>query len=246
MGLMYNEQRIVGVRFVDNTGAPLTDGAVQGTAASGAADSGNPVKVGGRYAATPSTLTDGQRGDMLLDTRQNLRVALYGADSVSGITYSTTGADGVTNARNGIYVYSRPELFNGSTHDRQRGDVNGAVVQSGLSSTFWNYAAAASGIVSSTADVAIKAAAGASVRNYLKTLTIGHDTLSAVTEIVVKDGSTVLWRGKLQTGAVDTASASVIQFDPPLKGTANTALNVALLSSVTGGVYVNATGFTGS
>lgn len=41
---------------------------VQGTAASGATDSGNPVKVGGKYNATLPTLTDGQRGDLQLDS----------------------------------------------------------------------------------------------------------------------------------------------------------------------------------
>ena len=42
----------------------------------------------------------------------------------------------------------------------------------------WQYAAIAGGIVSSTADVAIKAAAGAGVRNYLTTVTVAHDTQS--------------------------------------------------------------------
>lgn len=122
-------------------------------------------------------------------------------------------------------------------------DANGVVVQSSLSSASWSFASAASGIVSSTADVVLKTSAGAGVRNYLKTLTVTHDTLSAATEIVIKDGATIIWRGKLQTAATDFQTS--ITFDPPLKGTANTALNVALLTSVTGGVYVNASGFTG-
>jgi hypothetical protein len=142
--------------------------------------------------------------------------------------------------------YRAGGISNGSTVTDQRGDANGTVVQSGLSSTFWNYAGIAGGIVSSTADVAVKAAAGAGVRNYLKTLTLAHDALGAATEIVVKDGSTIIWRGKLQTAAVDSCQAASLEFDPPLKGSANTALNVALLTSTTGGVFVNATGFTGA
>lgn len=42
--------------------------------ASGATDSGNPVKVGGVYKATPATRTDGQRSDLVTDTNENLKV----------------------------------------------------------------------------------------------------------------------------------------------------------------------------
>jgi len=42
-----------------------------GNVAAGATDSGNPVKTGGKYNATPPTLTDGQRGDSQLDVNAN-------------------------------------------------------------------------------------------------------------------------------------------------------------------------------
>lgn len=110
-------------------------------------------------------------------------------------------------------------------------------------STPWNYAAAASGIVASTAGVTVKTAAGAGVRNYLSSLQLACDTLGAATEFVVRDGAsgTVLWRTKLQTAAM---APQTYNFDPPLRGTANTLLEVATLTAVTGGVYVNAQGFT--
>ena len=57
-----------------NTTAWLID--ARGNVASGAADSGNPVKVGGRYNSTPPTLTDGQRGDVQLDVSGNLKINL--------------------------------------------------------------------------------------------------------------------------------------------------------------------------
>lgn len=44
---------------------------VTGNIASGSADSGNPVKVGGRYNSSAPTLTNGQRGDMQLDANGN-------------------------------------------------------------------------------------------------------------------------------------------------------------------------------
>ena len=144
--------------------------------------------------------------------------------------------------------YRAGGISNGSTVTDQCGDANGTVTQSGLSSTFWNYAAAAGGIVNSAAAVTLKAAAGAGVRNYLKTLTVAHDALGAATEMAIRDGAAgaVLWRGKLQTGAVDSAQSASIEFDPPLKGSANTLMEVVTLTAVTGGVFVNATGFTGT
>jgi hypothetical protein len=113
-------------------------------------------------------------------------------------------------------------------------------------STFWSYAAATGGIVNTTTAVTIKTAAGAGVRNYLGTLILSNDTLGAATEVAIRDGAAgaVLWRGKLQTAA---SGAMSMVFAPPLKGTANTLLEVVTLTAtVTGGVFVNATGYTGA
>jgi hypothetical protein len=107
----------------------------------------------------------------------------------------------------------------------------------------WFYAAAAGGIVNSTSGVTVTAAAGAGIRNYVKSLQIACDTLGGATEFVIRDGAsgTVIWRGKLQTTALQ---ADTINFDPPIKGTANTLVEVATLTAVTGGVYVNLQGYT--
>lgn len=45
-----------------------------GGAASAAADSGNPVKIGGKYNSSPITLTDGNRGDLQLDVNGYTKV----------------------------------------------------------------------------------------------------------------------------------------------------------------------------
>jgi len=194
---------VVGVRFVSDgsinysfsgssaTGANADQ--IQGSAASGATDSGNPLKIGGSFNTTLPTVATGQRVDAQFDNR-------------------------------GCFIPSA----------------------TGNNTLYWSYAAAASGIVNTTTAVTIKAAAGASVRNYLKTLTIETDTLGAATELVVRDGAagTVLWRGKLQTA---TQAGRTISFDPPLRGTPNTLMEVATLTAtVTGGVYVNASGYTGA
>lgn len=127
---------------------------------------------------------------------------------------------------------------------RAQGTMDGrqVFVLNAIPELAWFYAAAAAGIVSSTTDVVVKTAGGATVRNYVSSIQISHDLLSVVTEIVVKDGATVIWRGKLQVAASE--SASTIDFDTPLRGSLNTAVNVALLTSATGGVYVNVQGFT--
>jgi hypothetical protein len=215
-----------------------------GNVAAGTTDTGNPIKIGGVATSTvPTAVTVGQR--------VNAAYSLYGAAAVAGasITASDASSNGIVSlpdmagvARN-LSVASF--VFNGTAWDRVRGDVNGTVIQSGVSSTFWNYAPPTGGIVNTTTAVTIKTAAAAGVRNYLKTLTLSHDALGGATEIAIRDGAagTVLWRGRLQIPGVEDA---VLTFDPPLKGTAATLMEVVTLIAVTGGVYVNATGWTGA
>lgn len=105
----------------------------------------------------------------------------------------------------------------------------------------WAYAAAAGGLVNTTGVVA-KAAAGAGVRNYVKSIDVenSHQTIS--TEVVIRDGAagTVLWRGWAQA-----AGGRVVRiFDPPLRGSANTLVEIAEISATaTAGVLMNPAGF---
>ena len=101
------------------SGAPIPS---SGDVASGATDSGNPVKVGGKYNATLPTLTDGQRGDVQVDIKSiamvnmqlnagsNTRVQMASANALSDGAGSGLGAVGV-------------DIFNGTTWDRQRSNV---------------------------------------------------------------------------------------------------------------------------
>jgi len=100
--------------------------------------------------------------------------------------------------------------------------------------------AAPAGVASSVADVEI-APAVIGQRNYLPYITIGHDVLGAVTELRIKDGATIIKRFKLQTPAKEDAP---IYFEPPLRSSVGAALNWALGTSVTGGVFVNGGGYT--
>lgn len=64
-----------------------------GNVGAGAADAGNPVKIGGKYNATPPTLSDGQRGDLQLDATGNVRIAVYPAGATALQSSSGNVAD---------------------------------------------------------------------------------------------------------------------------------------------------------
>ena len=115
--------------------------------------------------------------------------------------------------------------------------------EANANTTAWNYAAATSGIASTTTAVTIKAAAGAGLRNYITDIQVSHATLGAATELAIRDGAggTVLWRMTLGTVANENIS---VRLSTPIFSSANTLLEVVTLTSVTGGVYVNAQGFS--
>lgn len=100
----------------------------------------------------------------------------------------------------------------------------------------WAYASTAA--VTDTADDEA-AAAVASTRRYITGVQVfnGHDTVG--TEVVIKDGSTVMWRG----WAEQTGGGCSAKFDPPLRGTANTAVNVANITTGSS-TYFNLQGFS--
>lgn len=109
----------------------------------------------------------------------------------------------------------------------------------------WNYAAAAAGILNTTAAVSFRAAQAAGVRNYITNIQVMSEALTTATELAIRDGAAgpVLWRTKIPTGGLPTTN-----FDftgAPLRGTAATLLEVVTLTaSGAGAVYFNAQGFT--
>jgi len=101
----------------------------------------------------------------------------------------------------------------------------------------WQYAAASGGIVDKTDNVLV-AAAGANIKNYLTGLSVANANATA-SEIVIKDGaSTVIWRMYLAANA----PIQSIKFVTPLQSSANTALNVACITTGTQ-TYINAQGY---
>lgn len=154
------------------------------------------------------------------------------------------------------YNATTPVVANGYSIDFQTdvngnlkiaaGDAGGIVTTPAPTSTYWNYAPPVGGITNSTVGVTAKAAAGAGVRNYIKSLQLTADALGAATEFVVRDGAagTILARIKVNTGGIAGSGTTI--FDPPLRGAANTLVEIqALTASVTGGLFANLQGYTG-
>jgi hypothetical protein len=81
-------------------------------------------------------------------------------------------------------------------------------------------------------------------RNYVKSIQLSHNTLSAATDFVILDGAgVVLWRTRLLTTALPSTT---IVFDSPLRGnnTANSSISIQALTTVTGGIFANLQGYT--
>lgn len=113
------------------------------------------------------------------------------------------------------------------------------VIPYALPGASWSYASPAA--VTDTADDVANAAGAAGVRHYITGVQVfnGHDTVG--TEVVIKDGSSVLWRG----WAEQTGGGCSAKFDPPLRGTAATAVNVANITTGSA-TYFNLQGYSAS
>lgn len=104
----------------------------------------------------------------------------------------------------------------------------------------WSSAAASGGIVNTTG-VTAKAAGGAGVRNYITHVDVvnGHATVD--TDVQIRDGAsgTVLWRGFAKAAGGGVAA----DFNPPLRGTAATLVEIACGTTGTA-TYFNLQGFS--
>ena len=103
--------------------------------------------------------------------------------------------------------------------------------------TPWSYAGATGGITD-IANYALAPAQGGQLKNYLCSLQFSNKSAVA-SEIVVLDGATVIWRG---SAAANQTLMNEMTFDPPLRGSVNTAMNVAMITTGTATI-VSAQGF---
>lgn len=101
----------------------------------------------------------------------------------------------------------------------------------------WSYVAAAGGITN-TSDVTLVAAAGAGKSNYITSIQL-HNKSATATEVEVKSGATVLWRGYAPASG---AGPVTVVFGTPLASAANTALTAACVTTATA-TLINAQGY---
>ncbi len=214
----------------------------------------------GNSAASSTSTTVGQTQFSRRGLYFRARVSTYGSGTVSIIatlsktplvhlgpspTYITGGASpegggaGTGPVAIGLEcrTSSKTSVAN-STLVRPIATVDGRLITrlNSIPENEWQYAAASGGITNTT-DVVLQAAAGSGIKNYLTGLSVANASATA-TEVVVKDGSTVIWRMYLAANA----PIQGIKFVTPLQSTANTALNVACITTGTQ-TYVNAQGY---
>ena len=98
-----------------------------GNAASGATDSGNPVKVAGKYNSTVPTFTDGQRGDLQISSRGNLMTETWNGAVIiqdnNGIWVGGKQASGASDSGNPVKIGGRYNTTMPTVTDGQRVDA---------------------------------------------------------------------------------------------------------------------------
>ena len=119
------------------TGAGLLRTSSEGAVASGAADSGNPVKVAGVYNSTLPTFANGQRAGLQTGTRGSLNVTNFFPDSATAMLGAADNGDGVAVSATAdkLAVLARGMRFNGTGWDRDRKASQAARLISAAAST---------------------------------------------------------------------------------------------------------------
>ncbi len=98
---------------------------VVGNVAAGSLDSGSPVKVGGKFNAGGTALTDGQRGDLQLSSHGAAMCAVSGT-AIVGDSFGNAPQAPYDLNGNPRCLYIQAGMTNAAgTVDRQRGDTTG-------------------------------------------------------------------------------------------------------------------------
>jgi hypothetical protein len=155
-------------------------------------------------------------------------------------TVQGTVASGATAATNpvgigGLAQTSNPTAVTSGQAVRTLHTTAGAVINKPFSipELDWSY----TGIITTTTQTAMKAAAGAGVKNYLTGIQL-QNTSATATTVIVQDGSTTKWQVSLPASMT---TPIVMMFLSPIQTTANAALNITCGAAAN--VYVNAQGY---
>jgi hypothetical protein len=174
------------------------------------------ISTDGSATLIPADATNG----LLVDVKRVQGVVAIG-DGTDTVSVATAGADGESNTVNRLETENYGMVFNGTTWDRARGNLVGAIAQSPAITVYGG------GTQTGTADQAVMAAA-ASNYNYLCYVTIFNSS-STNTYAIIKDNTTVVAHVPLPA-----YGGAIFQPPHPLKSAAtNTAWNVAAAAGVT-------------
>lgn len=226
--------------------ATLTNGnqQIQGNIASAATDSGNPVKIGGKYAATKPTLTDGQRGDLQVGTRGSLSVQLYNVDSGNAEMFLADNANAVavSATANKMAVVARDTVFNGTTWDLAPGDAtNGAWVNIKAGSI--NALLNPSGTILNTFSIHLTSnttTTPTASLAYISSIAISNEVGGTTSNITIQDKSATPL--KLVNGVATTAlttAPSIMNFQTPIKMIGGIDIITAGVAAATVDVWIN-------
>lgn len=203
---------------------------VQGQAAHDAAASGNPVRLGGVYHSAAPSVADGDVVDLLTDAAGRLAIGSLPASTntleVVGDVAHDSAAGGNPVLIGAYAGNAHPAAVANADAVRVLADLFGRLVVTPGAPVekYEQYVSPAD--ITDTADDEVFAAT-ASVRHCITSITVTCSHASTGTYVVVKDGSTVIWQA--YCGAAGGGAA--IAFTVPLVGTANTAINVANLTT---------------
>jgi hypothetical protein len=186
---------------------------IAGNVASGATDSGNPMKIAGVYNTTLPTLTNGQRGDAQMSSKGVLYTTLMSLGGGAAIS-NVTPADALSNGQVTLTVSDFPQLYNNTTWDRQRGNVDTAAL------------IAAAGATTSQTGADQTNYNGRGIQVVLDMTTVG--TGSVTLTIQGKDAASGKYYTLLAGAAVTTNSTNVYTVYPGAPTTANVSASVPL------------------
>lgn len=105
-----------------------------GGVTAGSTDAGGSTKVGGVFTTTPATLTNGQRGDLQLTTTQKVLVDTAVANTAGDAQGNAWGLLFLSSAGSAPLAVM-PQIFNGTTWDREFTCPNTAAVSVTAAST---------------------------------------------------------------------------------------------------------------
>lgn len=184
-----------------------------GNVADAATDSGNPVKIAGVYKTAGVVHTNGQRAEVLTDARGQVRAVLGTSDSTDQVSVAFP-VDASGASVYSLFTIAQAHVFNGTTWDRQRGNVDGTA-----------FASAARTASANSADVTNYNSRGVHVVIDVTAITA---TPSVTFTIQGKDALSGAYYTVLASAAITGVGTTALRVYPALTAAANTVANDVL------------------